>query len=76
MIHASRINWHDKSATVLCPNGHVVTQILFNRDFAGSMAEAELGAREAGKINFYDKLATRCAELDAEESTQSQDEEA
>ncbi len=65
--NAARLNWHDKSVTVLCPNGHVVTSIQFDRNFAGSMAEAELGSRQAGRINLYDQLARRCAEQDLKE---------
>ena len=58
----AKIDFYDKWAGVKCPIGHAVTTIKFDKYFAGSLAESELGQWSHQRPNLYDRLATKCVE--------------
>jgi len=60
MTHAASVHFTKTHAVVLCPSGHLVTAVRLDKDFAGSMNEAELGAYQAGLDNVFDRLASSC----------------
>ena len=60
--HRAIIRHHDTWIGVLCPIGHCITTIETGPGsfYAGSRAEAELGAHSHGLWNVYDRLAAQC----------------
>ena len=54
------VRYYDKWVSILCPMGHVITAVFFDKNFAGSANEVNLSAHGLGKSNPYDRLAAEC----------------
>lgn len=59
---------YGKYATVLCPNGHIVTKIDLGPAFNGSASQAELSKHQLEGGSVYDRLAAACVQQDTEEA--------
>lgn len=54
------VRTYKNRTSILCHLGHVLDEVKFDKNYAGSRAQANLSAHQAGQETAWDRQSAKC----------------